>query len=273
MQTVQWLRSVARLPVILVLASFFYTASGWAANPNPQKEETAKPAQRTDKEQQKAWKTKVVEVKYADVKQLVQILQPFGNVVINPELKALTISGYAEAVIAMEETIKRFDVPQQSIQNIELLVYLLISVDPSAPSNVPLELESVLKQLKSNFPAQGYRLMDTVVMRCRFGRGVSVSGWVPPEKGPKSEEEGLYYEFIIRSVGMNASSTVPVFQVDGVKIQLGFASQEAGKRENRRMEFNTDVDIKKDQKVILGKANLDNSGKAVFLVLSARIAD
>ncbi|HVN83075.1 MAG TPA: hypothetical protein VMW38_29095 [Terriglobia bacterium] len=37
--------------------------------------------------------------------------------------------------------------------------------------------------------------------------------------------------------------------------------------------INTDLDVREGQKVVVGKATVDNSNNALFLVLTARVVD
>src|SRR5579872_5762687 len=117
--------------------------------------------------------TRVFQLKYTDPRQLTALLAPFGPVITNPEMKALTITALKEAFPSIEEIIHRLDVPAR---NIEVIIYLLSALGTPSAGAVPAELESVVKQLKSTFSYKSYQLIDTELIRVRAGEGGEVSG-------------------------------------------------------------------------------------------------
>jgi hypothetical protein len=258
-----------------VLLSATGISSSWATGVNQRKEENSRAVQSAEESRQgQLWKVKVIEVKYADVAQLKIMLQPFGSVVVNPELKALTISGYADAVVAMEEVVRRFDIPTPSLKNIELKMDILASAETGEASSYLPGMESAVKELKKNFPYPGYHQLDSVMMYCRNGRGSMLAGRIYLD-GQKTEENSISYEYGIRSVTLAANGDPTFFQLDGISMEMSYSGTNTeGKPPNRQLllQLRTDVGIQGDQKVILGKAMMGRS-KSIFLVLSAKRMD
>ena len=116
-----------------------------------------------------AFQEKVFDIKYADVMKLAEVLRVFeARIDGNQELKVITVRGRKETVAAVEDAIKRFDVPQPPDKNIELTAYLLVAGEQANQNaNVPEELQGVVKQLSSVFSYRGFRLLETVVVRSR----------------------------------------------------------------------------------------------------------
>ncbi len=87
------------------------------AAPQEKKEETRKPQQETVK--------RIIPVKYVDVRSLADTLSIFGCGIMRAvDLKVLAVScPSADLVTAIEEAVKRLDVPAPAVKNVELTAY------------------------------------------------------------------------------------------------------------------------------------------------------
>jgi hypothetical protein len=214
---------------------------------------------------------KIVAIKYADVNQLASILTPLGFVTFNRDMKVITLGGSPEAIAAMEDAIKRLDVPPPPVENIELTAYLLVASEQSGAKNTSAELDGVIKQLKGVFPYQGYRLLDTLMVRCRNGREGEANGMAPSNPGDVNK---TIYQFRFRSVTLIPDSTGKRIRVDGLR--LGAKMPVRTSSDNYTYidtGINTDLDVREGQKIVVGKATVDSSNNALFLVLTARVVD
>ena len=81
--------------------------------------------------------TRVIELKHADVMAVAQVLGPFGaGISFNREMKVMTVNGPTSIVAAIEEAVKKLDVPPPQLPNIELTAYLVVaSPQPAAGSS------------------------------------------------------------------------------------------------------------------------------------------
>src|SRR5262249_18325613 len=141
-------------------------------------EATTKPAEE--------WTTKVIEVRHADVARLAEVLKGVfrGNIKYDAALKIIGVNVPKDTLPAIEDVIKRFDVPPAVTKNIELTAYLVIASEQAeASASVPAELQPVIKQLKGIFAYQGFRLLDTLVVRSREGSGGEMRGVATRRKG------------------------------------------------------------------------------------------
>lgn len=138
---------------------------------------------------------------------------------------------------------------------------------------LPSELQPVVKQLKSVFPNyQGFRLLETLVMRTREGSDAEVNGVAP------SGKEGLppsIYNFKFRSARITSDEKGRVVWLERMRLGVRVPIQTGV-----NMQFNyqdtgisADVDVREGQKVVVGKANLQGPDKALFLVLAAKVTD
>ena len=214
-------------------------------------------------------------LKYADPNQIGDLIKVFtGNVTPNPSMHALAVSATPDAMTAIEDAIKRLDVPAAAPQNVELTFYLLVGGSESAnQGTLPKDLDSVVAQLKNAFTYKSYRLLDVLTMRTRTGQPVSTNSAGGAVQFGNSSQP-IITQFQIKSVsvgpegairidGLRASNRVPLATGINPVVSTQFTYQDIG--------INADLDIKEGQKVVVGKMSM-NPNDAMFLVLTARVA-
>jgi hypothetical protein len=207
-------------------------------------------------------------LKYADPNQVSNLIRVFtGNVTPNAAMHAIAVSASPEAMAAIEDAIKRLDVPASALQNVELTAYLLTGSDTDGTSSgsLPKELDSVVTQLKAAFAYRSYKLGDILTLRGRTGQRLNTTGMggsVTIGGAPLP----IYTDFQIESLSIGADGAI---RIDNLRVNnrvpVGTGSQ------TQNLALTTDLDIKEGQKVVVGKMAL-NPNEAMFLVLMAHIA-
>ena len=220
-------------------------------------------------------------LKYADPGKLQGLLQVLGaNAVPNSELHAIAVQAKAESMPAIEDAIKRLDVPSAVPQNIELTAYYVVGgPDENTPGGpLPKDLDSVATQLKNTFAFKNYRLLDVIELRTRTGQGADTTGSAGVANGLPTATT----QFRIASGTVAADGTT--IRIDRLKVGVrlpvlagSFLSGPGGatipaQYEYRDLGLNADVDIKEGQKVVVGRIGLSKD-QALFLVLTARIVN
>ncbi len=215
-------------------------------------------------------------LKYADPNQLTNLLQVFGaNVRQNTEMHALAIEASPEAMTAIEDAIKKLDVPSALPKNIEMTIFLLVATDSTTPpgSAIPKDLDSVATQLKNTFPFKSYGLLDVLTFRTRTGQSVSTTssgGSFPIGSRQVSVTSSVRIASIsvesdgstVRIDKMNDNLRVPVSTGSGGLTDTQFNYQDLG--------IQTDLDIKEGQKVVVGRLGIGHD-QALFLVMMAKV--
>jgi hypothetical protein len=202
-------------------------------------------------------------LKYADPNQMRDLLNFMGTVRTNTELHAVTVSATANSMAAIEDAIKRLDVPTAAPQNIDLTMYLVAGDDGDAASApLPRDLDSVVAQLGNNFSYKAYRLWDVLTMRTRTGQVVTLdssggSGDAPPNR------IRVATSITIRSTTIAGDGTI---RINGLQAN----SKVQGVAETTQVGIRTDVDIKEGQKVVVGKQST-GPNQALFLVIMAKV--
>ncbi len=221
---------------------------------------------------------RVYEIKYADAQQLSAVIQLSPDLVVryNEHFKTISLWGPAEAVATAEELIKRFDVARPtasySKRNVELTCYILIAAPKgTAGEAVPTDLDPVVKQLKSAFGYNDFRLLDSAFIRAQEGPlRVSSSGNTAAPNPELPGVQGRYELGILRGFRISSDDKGTRVGLYGFNFELKLPAS-AGSMTT--VNFSTDIDIREGQKVVVGKAKGDASAGAYILVLSARAVD
>jgi hypothetical protein len=214
------------------------------------------------------WPVKMFQVKYADVVRLANLFRAFGATVQpDSDLKALSVRAPKEVLAAIEESLQRLDVAQPPAKNIELNAYLLTASQQGATGSIPPDLDPVVKQLKSIFSYHNFRLLGTLALRERDGSGGSVNGLLPAVLVESTRP--TVYMFNMQSATIISDSKERSVRINDLDLQLRFVLRE----NSWDAHIHTSIDVHEDQKVVVGKANIDNADNALILVLTAKIIE
>lgn len=265
----------AALPPVPAAAPAVPPAAAPVAQPAPV-EQPAPPLPPV--EEGPGWITQVFTVSNVDAESLAKVLAIFNaRILPHGGLDALAVRAAPETMKTIEETIRRLDVPAQPRRNIELTVYLLATSPATDGSVIPADLLKAVGSLQSVFNYPGFRLLESLLLRCRDGRdSCTASGTVPdadPER-PKTD-----YNFSCRcSIRPDASGSGSVIQIGDLSLGLRVPVRvnRPGERpgfDYHSNGFSTSVDVHPGQQVVVGKATVDGSKEAMILVVSAKIVD
>jgi hypothetical protein len=238
------------------------TAQGQRQTSDPEVERLRIQAEERAREdvEQRDWETKIFPVRYVDLVQLTNALSMFrAKMQSSQDLHVLSVRAPKEIMPAIEDAIKRLDVPQPR-KSAELTIYVIIATDQPDPSvpGLPPNLSPVLNQLKGVLSYKGYRLVDTLIMRSSAGAPAraGLSGTLVLSDTLKPN-----YDFNALLQIENPDGKSPVLRLSGMNFNLygmGFA----------RASVSANVEIPQGQQVVVGKATIGD--KALILVMSAK---
>lgn len=157
-------------------------------------------------------------------------------------------------------------VPPQQQGNLELTVYLLSGVaQGEAADDVPQDLVSTVKQLRSIFNYKSYKLAESFMLRARLGGGAKATGIVPGESG-------MHYDFQYGYVSAT-SDNPPLFRINGLRINLTRPPRRLGGETviDTVASIHTDLDIREGQKTVVGKSSVNSTGDALILVIVPKL--
>lgn len=211
---------------------------------------------------------RIFDVKYGNVRKITEIMRvfPVRGILYDESLRTISVSASADIMKAIEETIKRYDVPSAS-PNLEFTIYLLnASTDAAKKDDFPAALEPAVAQLRANFNYKSFQTIETMILRCRDGQGAEASSasgtgmdGQPVIYQAKMQSAQLLPEKLVRINGLRVGARIPYRSAGGDKIAYQYA--ETG--------VNTDIDVKLGQKVVVGKSSGPNI-PAMLIVLTAR---
>jgi hypothetical protein len=218
-----------------------------------------------DAAERATWTANILPVKYATSENTLKPLCIFGiEVVPQPAMKLVAIRAPKELMPAIEEAIKRLDVPVQPAKSVELTGYVIFATDVQAAGTeaLPNELQPVANQLKNILPGKTLSLADRVLLRGIDGQRVNVTG--------KTEVQAV--------VSIREGSGTPFVHLDNLYVNIG-----QGALGPRLASFNTNVDVPVGTNVVIGQVTpaptpvpaggSPTQPKAVILVMTAKIVN
>jgi hypothetical protein len=221
---------------------------------------------------------RVFQIKHANVHKLAEVLRIFGIVKADPDLGVIAVQVAPGVLPTVEDTVKRLDVPPPLPQNIEFTVYLLLASDQdTTASPVPADLETVVKQLKTTFALKSFRTLDTLVVRSREkGDGV-VKGLARLDADAPQPST---YTFSYRAANILSDEGGRLIRIDGLRLNAGIlvrtqpvAGQAAVLYQTVEAGFTTSIDVRENQKVVVGKAAIGGTNNALILVITAKVLE
>ncbi|HEU0107017.1 MAG TPA: hypothetical protein VFT38_12645 [Vicinamibacteria bacterium] len=168
--------------------------------------------------------------------------------------RVLSVSAAPAVVAAIEETIKRLDVPPPATRSVEVTAYVLECSASGDAGTLPQDLQAVLVQLKKIFNYSGCTLARTL-----FARGTDDSRFA----AEFNEHAAGTYHLTINRIEVDASQP-PVVRLHGLDLAnfLGVA----------RSRLGGDIEVRDGQKVVLGRLGTTESGRDQIVVLTAKVA-
>ena len=217
---------------------------------------------------------RVIQLKYADPVQINSLLSSWGGS-IRPDrgLKVLTVIGSSGQVEAIEEAVKKLDVPPPPTKNVELTAYFLLATRETSQGTVlPSSLNEVVTELKKVLNYQNFTLLNTAVLRAQDGHGADVNG--AAAGAPSPAEFALQFPEI-NVVGAAEAPTVHIhnmsFEIWNVIETQASRLEGAAMRRTNLASIKSNIDIPVGQKVVVGKTSFQTPENALVLVLTAKV--
>ena len=217
---------------------------------------------------------RVIQLKYADPAPVDHLLTLFGaSLRWDRPSKVLTVVGPASAVAAVEEAVKKLDVPPPPTKDVDLTAYFVLATrQPMQVADLPKELDEVITQLKRVLNYQSFQLLNTAFLRTQEAEMAKVSGVARVGSEP-----------VQFHLGFNRADIIPEGKTRTVRISaLDFVAEQPADHtantpplvaKTTSANIHTNIDIAEGQKVVVGKTALDFPDNALILVLTAKVID
>jgi hypothetical protein len=212
-------------------------------------------------------KSRVFDIKHRDPDELVRVLKPLGSgikgtsISESGEFKTITVRDFPENIAAMEDALKRLDIPRAPKPDVELRIRVLIAA-PTGASQYPGELDPVVKQLHATLNYKSYYQIASITHRVKSGSGAKGKGVTAINPPVVGEATTLAYAYSFEDVGVQPGPGPATVQIRKLSYSIG------GKPLGDA-EINTGLSLREGEKVVVGTASLRE--RAMILVLFVRV--
>jgi hypothetical protein len=216
-------------------------------------------------------KSRVFQNKHQDPDNLVEALQPLTSgrpgwmMRENDRLRTLTVRDFPENIAAIDQAIRRLDVPVPPKPDTELRIHLLLGAPAAGSGQYPGELEPVIKQLLATLSYKSYYLVATVTQRIRAGGGSSGKGQLVLAPPAVEVAGNGQFRYAVENLSVISTAGGPATQVSVKKFKLGVE----GPSSLGEAEMSTPLTLRDGEKVVVGTGSLRN--RAMIVVVAARL--
>jgi type II/III secretion system protein len=270
----RWLRLTALAATLLLVAAFSPVVVA-QENPPAAKTSPTPPPVPARRGPRPGDVQKVFVLKYVRVDDMARLLSVFPAEISgsdHPELRALAVSAAPAVVAAIEETVKRLDVPPAPTRSVELTGYVLRCSDQGGDTaGTSPELQDVVAQLKKTFHSAGCRLSDTIIARGQDDGSLSAAA-----KGAEGRSPGEVDWLDLRSSRIRISPAEgggSLVRLQNLRFRAGLGKAGANDPSLDWIGPEGDISVRDGDKVVVGKSGGTAAGQALILVLTAHVVD
>lgn len=238
-------------------------------------------AKQDDAVTEKGFRGRIFELKHSSPEQLHAVIRPLGSgfrgatISSNSEFKTITVRDFPENIAVMEEAIKRLDVPEPARPDIEFRIHILIATNsaqsPGGTTQLPAELNDVVRQLQTTLSYKNYHLMTSQVVRGKEGpgglgnKGVAELRLTPDT--PASQNP-IFYDYRLSQIWLDAAAASPLkVQIGNFNFSMRIPLQTSTSvLQYESVGFNTPVGMREGEKVVVGTTSMQDKGIVIVLV-------
>jgi hypothetical protein len=204
---------------------------------------------------------RVFMLKYADARNVASVLAVFGyGIKADRDMHVVAVSAPAEAMSAIEDAVKRLDIPAAAPKDIDLIVYMVVaSEQPSAGGSLPAELQPVADELKKIFSYKSFRLLDSILLRTQPGNKATTSG-IAADRMPFNS-----YGFSVVPSAVTEDAKGRLIRLDNLDLSLHGPG-------DRVAAIHTEITVREGQRVVVGKSNM-GTDQSLILVVTAKVTE
>jgi ribosomal protein S18 len=204
---------------------------------------------------------------------------PNALIIANENLKTLTVRDYPENIAAIEEALKRLDVPDKSPVSLEFQLHLIAaSMAPSEKASLPKNLEPVVEQLKSTLKFTNYRYVSSALNRVSDrgkieSSGVTGSLFPLPAGVPTTPENPSFYNYSLSRVSLTQdAASKESIQIESFKFGVSVPIRLGGGNavQYRDIGIITPLSLREGEMAVVGTANIGGSDEAIIVVISVK---
>jgi hypothetical protein len=230
----------------------------------------------------KKFEVKLFEIKYRSAISLRDSVQALGSgignatIFANENLKTLTVRDFPENIAAIEDALKRLDVPDKSPVSLEFQLHLIAaSMTPSEKAPLPKILEPVVEQLKSTLKFTNYHYVSSALNRVSDRGKIEASGvtgslFPIPVGAATPSYVPLYYHYGLSRVSLTQDAAGK----ESIQIEsFGFGIQVPVRANNNTVNeigITTPLSLREGEMAVVGTANISGSDEAIIVAISVK---
>lgn len=215
-------------------------------------------------------RAKVFPIKHRSTDSLVHALKPLtsgapGSMLRESDnLRTVTVRDFPENLAAIEQAIRRLDVPRPPKPDIEINLRILLASPEPGPNSTPADLEDVVRELGRTLAYRSYAQIAAVTQRVRDGSDAGGKGeLVLPSADPNGAREGSFH-FDIDDVELVEAESGPKRRVSIERMRVKLKASRLGET-----EVSTGLTLRDGEKAVVGSSTLKN--RAMIVVVSASV--
>jgi hypothetical protein len=224
-------------------------------------------------------KVKIFEVRFREPNILVEALNALGSgdpnskIQANQLLKTITVRDYPENIAAIEDALRRLDVPASAPVSLETRLYLIAASRSNEPTNVPDFLQPVIKQLQSTLSYRSYRYATTLVNRVNDGGTIESSGVADPlfPLPPGSPGSKAFYNFSANPRVASDTAGREGIQIRRFRFGISTPVMVGNSHQYKDVGIATELSLREGEIAVVGTANLGSSDEAMILIVSVKV--
>lgn len=260
------------IPLLFVLI----TMAAFAQSDESRKE------QPTGQQSGRSLVSKVFDVKHRNPESLMNVVNVFvsgqGRITFSRELKTIMIRDLAENVAAVEDALKRFDVPEQSPVSLEFQLHLIAASMGQQEKTPELEkLGPALVQLRSALKFSNYRYINSTINRVSNGgriesTGVSGTLFPAPQGVSNTPDRPLFYQYTIGPVRLTQDvSGKDSVQIENFRFGVSVPVKvSADNTQYKDIGIITPLSLREGETVVVGTANVSGTDEAIVVIISVK---
>lgn len=269
----------------LFLILLFAPLTALAQTNDEQKKEESESTNATGK-----FSVKLFDIKHQPPTELKLSIEALGSgtkgsqISANNHIRTITVRDYPENIQAIEQAIKRLDVPEQSQVSspvsLEFQLHLLsASMTASDRPAVPKNLEPIVAQLQSTLKFSNYRYISSALNRVSNGGSVESSGvtgslFPTPAGVANTPENPSFYQYSLSKVRLtNERTAAEMIQIGPFKFGVDVPVRMGQKNDNiqyRNIGLVTPLTLREGEMAVVGTANISGSDEAIIIIVSVK---
>jgi type II secretory pathway component GspD/PulD (secretin) len=212
---------------------------------------------------------KIYHLRYSQPERIRDLLASLGVYAKGDDaLRSIVVKGAPEQQKEIERLITELDQPaaSQGQKDVEVTVHVILASESAINARLLLApaMKPVIEQLKGVFPYNNYQQLGTILLRSRQDQLATTSGVI---KNPSENSDARSFPYTAQFKA-TVDAQLRRIHFESFRLFINLSPQDS----SRRAAFETSLDASENEKVVIGKSNIDDGSSAIFAVVTARIA-